>query len=132
MDPVIENINPLLCFSISSVEHILIEQYEQFYGENIGLNLTNKRLKGLLSVVRATTKSGKKSPSGTLGILAHESSAYEIKNLKIWELETNLLIKMKSMILWTIWDQSTLWNPRRLQKSGNFLDLRYCLDFSPS
>ena len=111
MDPVIENINPLLCFSISSVEHILIEQYHEFYGEYIDLNSTYKRFEELLYIVRSTTESGKKPPSGTLGILAHESSAHEIKNLKIWELETNHLIKMKSMILWTIWGQSMLWNP---------------------
>ena len=69
MDPIIENINPLHCFSISSVEHILIEQYEKFYGEYIGLNLTNTKLEELLQIIRATTESGTKSPSGKPDIL---------------------------------------------------------------
>ena len=132
MDPIIENINPLHCFSISSVEHILIEQYEKFYGEYIGFNLTYTKLEELLLIIRATTESGTKSPSGKPDILTHESLVYEIQNLEIWGSERNHLIKIKFLILWMIWDQSMLWNPLKLKRSGNFLDLQYCLDFSLS
>lgn len=39
LDYLLESSNPLLCYSISSVEHILIEQYEEFYGRYGGFYL---------------------------------------------------------------------------------------------
>ena len=81
--------NPLHCFSISSVQHILIEQYEEFYGEYIDLNLNNTKLEELLLIIRATTESGTKSPSGKPDILTHKSLVCDIQNLKIWESERN-------------------------------------------
>ena len=124
--------NPLHCFSISSVQHILIEQYEEFYGEYIDLNLNNTKLEELLLIIRATTESGTKSPSGTPDILTgYESLVYDIQSLEIWESKRNHLIKIK-LILWMIWDQSMLWNLLKLKRSGNFLDLQYYLYFSLS
>ena len=42
LDPIIQTYgNPLLCFSIASVKHILVEQYQQFYGQYNGFELLN-------------------------------------------------------------------------------------------
>ena len=147
LDFFLDIINPLLCFSITSVEHILIEQYENFYGEYIGLDLIDsfheknmslakeKWLQELLFLVRNTTKTGVNSTSGkhlTTSILIHVFTVYEIQSLKILELKLNYLVKAKILIRWRmISDQSMLRNPPRLKRSGNFLDLQHCLDFSP-
>ena len=56
LDPIIQTYgNPLLCFSIASVKHILVEQYKQFYGQYNGFDLLSSIEAGNISQDHTTS-----------------------------------------------------------------------------
>ena len=76
LDPIIQTYgNPLLCFSIASVKHILIEQYKQFYGQYNGFDL--------LSSIEARNISQDHTTSPEIESLADTHQPFDITYMQL-------------------------------------------------